>query len=188
MRKVLLIWTALFFLMVPLAPAADPAALMREASSAYIDGDYLRSLEKIQEALEVTWNLAPLSVRHVTFVSDPPEAYGLYEPRESDEFDSVEPVQLYCEPVGFTVKHEGDWYLAALSADFSLADEKGAILGGQPGFYQWQGKSRNFNSEVMMFFTINLKGLAAGRYKLLVTLIDQNSDKKVTFEKAVTIK
>ena len=187
MKRVIPVLVILVSIVATGAWAQDPVALINKARSSCLEGDYAATLDNIRTAYETSWNLAPLAVKHAAFVTEPPEAYGMFSPRPEGPFESIDPIELYCEPVGYTIKKDGEWYTAALTADFVLADPDGKELGGQPNFYQWSVKSRNFNTEVMMFFTINLKGLAPGSYILRVTLNDQNSDKKATFEKSVAI-
>ena len=168
--------------------AADPTAAMSRANTSYLKGDYLEAVDQLQAALQAVWNKAPLAVRNVTFVAEQPEGYGQYQPRGEDVFEAVDPILLYCEPVGYTVVGGGDSYKFGLSADLVIQDESGQVLGGQKKFGQWQIVGRSFVTEFMMFFTLNLKGLPQGKYKLMVTLHDLNSDKTVTFDKPFAIR
>jgi hypothetical protein len=150
--------------------------------------DPLEKLKSLRAELEYAWNETPLTATNIAFVTQQPEGYGMYVPRADDIFNAIDPILIYCEPVGYTVVKNGDQYEFNLSADFTVADDKGNILGGQENFGSWGVKSRAFNTEFMMFFTFNLKGLPGGKYKLQVTLKDANSDKKTSFQQAFAIK
>ena len=181
MRKVILVILCLCLGLTSAAWGADPRTAMRKADSAFLDADYVGSIVQLREALEGVWAKAPLTARKVTLVSERPMAYGMYTPRAGNVYDSIDPLLVYFEPVGHTAKKSGGWYNFALSADLAVLDAKGQVIGGKPNFFQWQTRSRAFNTEFMMYFTISLKGLRAGKYKAVFTLHDKNSDKKATF-------
>lgn len=188
MRRIILMGLVLLFIGTPSLDAADIKALLGQADSSHAKGQYVDTVLLLREALVQVWNQAPLTVRNINYVADQPSAYGIYQPYDGDEFDPVNPIMLYCEPIGYTVKKQGEIYTFALSADFSVADEQGDILGGQQNFGRWSMRSRAFNTEFMMYFTFNLKGLPPGRYKLMVTLHDLNSTKTAAFEKGFKIR
>ena len=150
--------------------------------------DPLEQIKNLKSELEYVWNEAPLTATNITLVTEQPGGYGMYTPRADTIFDAIDPILIYCEPIGYTVIKNGDQYEFSLSADFTVSDESGNILGGQENFGNWGVKSRAFNTEFMMFFTFNLKGLPGGKYKLQVTLKDANSDKKTSFQQAFAIK
>jgi len=188
MRRTVLLGIFVLLGLSQAAGAADPTAAITRANTSFFKGDYLKAVDHLQEALQVVWNKAPLAVRNVTFVAEQPEGYGQYQPRGEDVFEAVDPILLYCEPVGYTVVGGGNSYKFGLSADFVIQDESGQVLGGQEKFGQWQIVSRSFVTEFMMFFTLNLKGLPQGKYKLVVTLHDLNSDKNIAFDKPFAIR
>jgi hypothetical protein len=162
--------------------SADPANLMGQAGSRYSAGEYVQSINLLRQAVQEIWNQAPLAVQNVHFITDPPDGYGMYTPKNSDVFNGVDPILIYCEPLGYTVNKKGDEYHFSLSADFAVLSEDGQMLGGQQDFGKWEMASRTFNSEFMMFFTFNLSGLESGTYKIQVTLKDKNANKTVQFE------
>lgn len=63
-----------------------------------------------------------------------------------------------------------------------MADENGQILGGQERFADLPFKSWHANKEVAITFNYNFSGLAAGKYKIITTVYDANSDKKASTE------
>jgi hypothetical protein len=182
MRKIILITIALILVCTPAAWSNPPDESINLANQAYYDGDYAGALLLLQDALQGVWNKAPLAVRNVNFVDQPPEGPGQYHPRQDNIFESIDPILLYFEPVGYTVLKQGEQYKYALSSDFAVLDNEGNELGRQKDVGRSEATSRMFNMELMMLLTINLKGLPSGKYKLVVTLKDLNSEKTTTFE------
>ena len=188
MRRFFWLSLIIVFAIGPAAMAQNPLDALARANSSYMDGDYHQTMQDLREAMQAVWNLAPLEVNNVHFVSEQPEAFGMYTPRETSTFDGVEPLMLYCEPAGYTVVKDGDNYKFSLKADFTLEDQEGKVLGGQKDFGNWGSKSRSFNMEFMMFFTFNIDGLPVGNYRLNVTLNDTNSEKHTTFTKEFLVR
>ena len=188
MCKTFLIALALLLLATPAAGADEALTAIDRAKADYQKKNYLGAVEALRAALDAAWLKAPLTARNVQFVTDRPKGYGYYEPRTGDVFETIEPTLLYCEILGYTAKKEGDFYKFAISADFAVKDDKGQVLGGQKNFHNWESRSRSFNTELMMFFTFNFKGLPKGKYALMITLYDKNSSKTAVIEKAFAIK
>ncbi|MBW2092279.1 MAG: hypothetical protein JRI34_09190 [Deltaproteobacteria bacterium] len=183
MPKIIVIPLAFCLLLAGAALAADPSVTIQRAGLSYSNGDYTQAIKELREALEGTFNKAPLTLNNVTWIIEPPEGYGMYKPRESDVFDLVEPILIYFEPVGYTIKKAGPFYSFKLSADFAVLDDKGALLGSQTNFAQYHVESRSPQTEYPMFFTFNLKELPAGRYRLQITVHDENSEKEARLTK-----
>jgi hypothetical protein len=162
--------------------AAGPGQALSEAQAKYAAGDKLGALDQAREALLAIWTEAPLTARRATFVTEPPQGYGMYTPATKPVFDTVDPIHVYLEPVGGAVRREGGLFKMSLAADFAVKDGKGKVLGGQENIQGLQTTTRTFSSEVMMTLTFNLKGLPSGQYTLVVTLRDLFSDKKTAVE------
>jgi hypothetical protein len=75
----------------------------------------------------------------------------------------------------------------SLTADVSLLDTSGAILGGQKDFGTWQFSSRRPVTEFMMYFTFDFSGLAAGDYVVETVIRDQNSAKSLAFSTPIAV-
>lgn len=150
--------------------------------------DYLKALQLLRSSIEMFWEKSPLLLHNARFVKQDGNSYGMYEPKEGDTFSPGEPVYLYVEPVGFTLKrNESGNYEFGFTGDFSLTDEGGKILGSQNDFANLNFKSWNFNTEVALTFTYTFSGLEKGRYKIITTVKDANSDKKATVESWLNI-
>jgi len=184
-------WAALAGLAGPAPLAAqDPVTKnLSQAGSAYQSGDYLGALDALWEAQEEIWRRSPLGVRNVAFVTDQPENFGTYQPRDGENFKAPEPLILYCEPIGFTQAKTGETYRYSIIGAFDILDSTGRVLGGQKnlGPYE-QGGYRTFSTETMLVMTIGIQGLAAGSYVMRVTLTDNlDQTKSVQLDKPFNI-
>jgi len=173
----------------PLA-AQDPVQKnLTQAGSAYQSGDYLGALDALWAAQEEIWRRSPMGVRNVAFVTDQPENFGTYQPRDGEDFKAPEPLILYCEPIGFTQAKTGETYKYSIIGAFDILDSTGRVLGGQKnlGPYE-QGGYRTFSTETMLVMTIGIQGLAAGSYVMRVTLTDNlDQTKSVQLDKPFNI-
>ncbi len=145
--------------------------------------DYLKALQSLRSSLELFWKQSPLILNNVRFVKSDGNSYGIYEPKEGEKFISGESIYLYMEPVGYALKkNPKGFYEFGFTADFSIEDKSGKVLGGQKNFANLDFKSWNFNTEVSLTFTYTFTGLGKGRYKIITHVKDKNSDKKATVE------
>ena len=188
MRFAIPVFVAVLLVCSPVVCAAGVVDTMAQASAEYSSGNFVEGVNLLRKSMEEMWNEVPLTVLNVTFVTEQPQAYGMYTPRPSDVYEAVEPIILYCEPIGYTIKRSGGENIFSLAADFSVVDAGGEVLGGQENFGKWEMKSRAFNTEFMMHFTFNFKGLPSGKYRVLVTLRDLNSTKSAVIKKPFVIK
>ena len=99
----ILVMTTLLAAVAALVLIASPAraqsvtqtmqALAR-AQDAHSLGDNMTALNAIREAEEALWNSAPLGIRQVVFVTEQPEKYGFYTPKQGEDFSDDEPLIL----------------------------------------------------------------------------------------------
>ncbi|MBU2551263.1 MAG: hypothetical protein KKB20_22815 [Proteobacteria bacterium] len=188
MNKTIPICVLLVLLLAPAAGAVDPPTAITKAQASYMQGKSVDSIGWLREAMQGVWEKTPLTIQNLTLITDQPQGYGVYTPRAGSEFESIDPLIVYFEPIGQTAKKQGDWYTFSMSADFALLDAKDQVLARQADFYKSDTRSRAFNTEFMMSFTVPLKGLAPGQYKAVFTLKDMNSKKKVEFAQPFSVK
>jgi hypothetical protein len=170
-------------------PAGPFAGAVADFQSAAAAKDYARALDALRSLMASFWSEAPLLLGNVELVKGADNSYGMYAPRESDVFADGEPIYLYAEPAGYTIKkNPAGYYEFGFKADFQVADESGKVLGGQNDFAVLPFKSWNPNTEVSITFTYTLSGLEKGKYKILTQVSDMNSAKKASCEKWFAIK
>jgi hypothetical protein len=169
------------------APAQPPRNAISLASAAYSEGDLMKTMDLLRTALVGVYGEAPLIAQNVHFVTEEPQAYGMYSPRSGNTFDGVEPIQLYFEPVGYAFKKSGRFYSVNVDASFTVLKRDGTPLGEEQPLGSLDFRSRAANMESMIFSTINLRGLPPGEYHLKLNLIDHNSGRTGSFEKTFRI-
>jgi hypothetical protein len=148
-------------------------------------GDFTAALAALRSSFEAFREKSPLLLQNVKFVTSESASYGIYEPRASDEFAAGDVIYLYLEPVGQVLKESKDGrHEFGFSADFSLENAAGKVLGGQKDFASPRFSSWNFNTEIALTFNFSFSGLQAGRYKILLTVRDAHSAKSASVEKS----
>ncbi len=185
MRTVRLLFASLAFLILAApapAVAAPGADNCRKAAAALDGGNYDQAIDLIRAALSEAWLAAPLTLRNVTWVTEEPQAFGIYKPRPHNRFAPGETIHIYMEPVGYTVKEEKEQYTFGLTVDFNLLDDKGKVLGGQKEFGQFGRTGYRFNTEFMLYLYFNISGIPDGKYFLEITANDQYGKKTATLK------
>ncbi len=85
---------------------------------------------------------APLGFRRILFVSDVPEGFAAYQPRDNTSFTPGEPLIVYTEPIGVAWKQDGDELSTKLIVDFEIRTPDGKVLAGQKGFGEFALSAR----------------------------------------------
>jgi hypothetical protein len=169
---------------------SDALTSLDKAINAHRVGDNITALESIWAAQEFIWNLSPLGVRNAVFVTEDPQDYGKYTPRDGENFSPSELIILYCEPFGYTQKKSPDGtYSFSYTWSFKIFDSSGKLLGGQDniGPFLYEGY-RSFKTENMMAATINISNIPAGAYLLQITITDDlNPSHSVDIQKPFNI-
>lgn len=114
--------------------------------------------------------------------------YGVYNPRPTNVFKKGEPILIYCEPFGFDYGSPGEGlYSVNLFVDLQVLDASGNQLANAPAATEYNMPSRHKNREVPVNITYSLDGLQPGRYTLVTTLRDKNSQKSGSFQTSIEI-
>jgi hypothetical protein len=146
------------------------------------------ALAVLRSTFEAFWEKTPLLLNNVKFVMGESASYGIYTPKATDEFAPGEVIYLYLEPVGQTLKkNERGQYDFGFTADFTLEDETGKVLGGQKDFVNPSFTSWNFNTEIALTFNFTFTGLQAGKYKIVLLVKDVQSAKSAAAVKVFAI-
>ncbi len=171
---------------VQAGPVTD-AALAIEAKLA--DGDAAGALSAAGDLYGQVWaqNMA-VGFTQGLLVVQYSTGYGVYNPRPTNVFKKGEPILIYCEPYGFDYGSPGEGlYSVNLFIDLQVLDASGNQLANVPGATEYNMPSRHQNREVPVNITYTLDGLQPGRYTLVTTLRDKNSQKSGSFQTAIEI-
>ncbi|MBC7364521.1 MAG: hypothetical protein H5U07_08290 [Candidatus Aminicenantes bacterium] len=145
--------------------------------------DYPAALKNIDLIKDKVWEESPLLLLNPTLVKAQDNSYGVFEPEEDNIYSNGQTIYLYIEPAGYRIiRSEAGYYEFRFLADFQVADENGQILGGQEKSADLPFKSWHPNKEVVITFNYNFSGLTPGKYKIITTVYDANSDKKAATE------
>lgn len=164
------------------ARAGEIEALAREAEAKAAVGQHIEAANALRQAFAVLAAQSPLSLRHAQFVAEPPNGFGIYQPRSGNSFRSGEPLIVYAEPFGMGWRPEGDHFSALLTIDFEIRTPGGEILTGKKEFGRFAFNSRERNLEVMTHLTLNLSGAPAGKYVFGATYHDKVSGKSTSLD------
>jgi hypothetical protein len=156
--------------------------LARQAEAKAEAGQYGEAMDILRRAIDSVMARAPLSLRRVQFIAEPPKGFGIYQPRGNNVFRAGEPLIIYAEPIGVGWKMEGGLNRSLILVDFELRKPDGKILGGQKEFGRFEFTSREQNHEIMTHLTIRISGAPNGSYVIAATYRDQVADKSANLE------
>ena len=180
MRGTILLALAALVMALTSPPAA--AAGLEERPAA------LERLERHKAAeLELWRTMETMSLRQGLLVSEEPSSYGAYTPREDNRFRRGDPIIIYAEPVGHTIREENGLYRISLTADYALLDGTGTLLAGQRDIGNWEMESRRPVMEFMIFFTYDFSDFPTGAYTLETVVNDAFSDRSLKIDTPIVI-
>ena len=161
---------------------------LTQFGSALDKKDFATAYSSLRDVLQDFWGMSTLLLQNVRFVKNDNNTFGIYEPKETEEYAPGEAIYLYMEPAGYAVKkNDSGKYEMGFNTDMSIENDKGEVLGGQKDFGRMAFSSWNFNTEMCLTLTYTFSGLEKGRYKIVTTVRDVGSDKTATCEKWFSI-
>jgi len=156
--------------------AADDFEKALEAARAGLRAkDPAAALGGLKKAVAAAWKNLPFTAINVHLLAAPPADYGRFLPRVDNVYRPSEPLIIYLEPVGFTVKNDPaqGLYNFHLTADFNMVDAWGRVVAGRRGFGQFSEESRQFPDHFFLTFTYSIAGLPPGEYRVETVLHDK---------------
>ena len=173
------------------APAlAGPLADAATGIQARLDAqDYTTALAGARDLLGAVWDQVPqIGFTQALLVSETAAGYGVYNPRPTNLYKKGEPIIIYAEPFGFSYGAPGEGlHSIGFAVDLQVLDAVGAELASVPNVTQLDLNSRYENREFQANITYNLDGIAPGKYTLVTTLRDKNSEKSGSFRSDIEI-
>lgn len=168
--------------------ASEITPYVNEVENHYANRDVLKAAEALRNALVVVYNHSNLKVEQAELVSGKPRGFGMIQRRKNNVYRPDETIVIYVEPVGYHIVTQGNTYSFGVTADFSVTDEKGNILGGKKGFGKWgfttQGRPL---FDFYLTLTYNFTGIKPGKYFILTTLTDKYGGGSVTIKTPIEI-
>jgi hypothetical protein len=165
-------------------PAAAAQSIIDKARAAEAlagQGKYVEAMVAMDEATTALWDKSPLVFRRALWLAEPPEGFGVFNPRENNVFASGAPMIAYAEPIGFGWRRVGDIWRLDLAIDIVVKGSDGTILLERADFQKLEIGSRVRNREFMARVTYTFTGIQKGDYILDTTMRDKVSGKKGTF-------
>ncbi|MEX0853337.1 MAG: hypothetical protein WD036_08670 [Bauldia sp.] len=183
-------FAAILIAVLLLGPAAAQgiADKATQAEALADDGKFIDALATLDEAVTALWDRAPLSFRRGLWVAEPPNGFGVYNPREDSIFAAGDKMIVYAEPVGFGWAKSGDIWHADLIVDLVVKSTGGEVLLGREAFQELEIGSRVKNREFFTTITYTLPGIPAGGYVVETTLRDAVTGKSGTLALPFTIR
>jgi len=179
------------FLVVSSAPglmASDITPLVNDAESQFAKGNVLGAASALRQALVEVYNRSSLKVDKAVLVKGKPAGFGIIQPRGNNKYQSNETIIVYVEPIGYHFAKGGNSYSFGVTADFSVTDVKGNILGGKKGFGSWEITTRSRPLfDFYMTLTYNFTGIKPGKYFILTTLNDKHGGGSTTIKTPIEV-
>ena len=169
----------------PAGPIADLAATIENDIATGHAAEAVRDGHSLMDRI---WPALPLGFTKVLLVADHPGGYGLYTARKNDVFKPGEPILIYAEPYGFGYGTTADG-LSKIAFDVSMVirTPEGKVIGGMNKGLRLSTTSHHRNKEFEATLTYRLSGIDPGKYVIVTTMLDRNSDKTGTFETPIEI-
>ena len=167
-------------------PLVDTATAIEAKLAA---GDHAGALEDSRGLLAQVWDQSPaLTFGQALLVAENATGFGVFNPRANNVFKPGDPILIYCEPFGFAYGNPGAGLFSVnFIVDLQVLDASGNQLANAEGATEYNMTSRHQNREVQANITYGLDGIPVGRYTLVTTLRDKNSQKSGAFQTAIEI-
>jgi len=134
------------------------------------------SLIHLDQARKKLAELATLQVRNLSFV-DQVEGFGIYKPRETQEFHPGDPVTLYAELENFRSDSTKTGYRTALATSYEVVDQNGQRVDGRQ-FPDVEDVCQSQRQDFHMQYGVTLPTrIYPGKYELRLIITDQLSHK-----------
>ena len=142
----------------------------------------------LERQLEAARIEAPIVVDPFLAVTKPAQHFGNYVPRKDTVYGRGESMYFYAEPKNLVVPRNADGiYKPAFAIDLEVRAADGKTL-REPDYAKFAVDSRSRIQDIYLNLEVRLRGAPPGKYDVMFTIRDANSDKNLTFGREVTIR
>jgi hypothetical protein len=163
-------------------------ALLSQGTQAVRRGALPEAITRIEAALDLARDRAPLEARRFLLVQEEPPGFGQYLPRSSNVFSPGEEMLFYLEPVNYTFQRKGDLYEAWLKVDVNLLLPDGTVIYGKRNFFEQVFSARSKIHDLYLNLSLEVSGLDEGVYRVEYVLKDGFSGKERAVHKDVVVR
>ena len=182
-KKIMLSGLILLFLVSSLAIstfAKEEKDYINQAIIYLDENKYNEAVVELEIALALLKNKASLQLVNLSFCTEDPQMFGVYNIRDNAKFSQNDVFYIYGEPKNFTYKEvQEDIYQLHFKGEVYLLDSENTVLFGEMNFLDFPLTSHVRNSEIFISAAIpvNNLGISSGNYKFRFILKDVLSQK-----------
>jgi len=163
-------------------------ALVTQSAQALRRGALSEAIGRLDAALNLAREQAPLAARRFLLVQEEPPGFGQYLPRTSSLFSPGEEMLFYLEPVNYTFRRKGDLYEAWLKVDVNLLLPDGTVIYGKRNFFEQVFSARSRIHDLYLNLSLEVSGLDEGVYRVEYVVKDGFSGKECSVHQDVVIR
>jgi len=135
------------------AETPDPLALLEQAQASLRQGQKGQCLTLMDQAGRILWNQLGLEVGQALLTREEAQGFGMFNPREDNNYALAEPIIIYIEPRGYRVTSpQPGLYAFGIRVDAALLSMAGEVLWSKERALVNNVLSRYFNRE--FFITV----------------------------------
>ncbi len=173
-------FTWLMILSLGAAPGVDHELV--ELQAAIKVKDWQQTVRWAQALEQRAAGLAPVELRDMQILMQPPEGLGLYHPLVQGTVRGDE-IYLYAQVANHTVRPlPGDWYEVHLTSDLYLFDSEGQELARDVGLGESRLVARTPHRDTFVVIALKVKGLPTGEYRVRLAVHDVATKREASAE------
>jgi len=139
------------------------------------------SIVRLKEEIIDLQNRGDLGFRNLVLCSEV-VSFGRYAPYPSTQVEAGSSVHFYYLPETLSTERSEGLYILEFTQDLLLESTDGTVLIDAPELLEFRYESASPVLDVFAHNTLNLQGLEAGRYVLIMVMHDKLGDKEARTE------
>lgn len=163
-------------------------SLLSQGTQAVRRGALPEAIGRLEAALDLAREQAPLEARRFLLVQEEPPGFGQYLPRSSNLFSPGEEMLFYLEPVNYSFRRKGDLFEAWLKVDVNLLLPDGTVIYGKRNFFEQIFSARSRIHDLYLNLSLEVSGLDEGLYRVEYVVKDGFSRKECAVHQDVVIR